>query len=615
MHRAMNDLLLCLVALLCSSVTISHSARLVESGYEVETIIDGKSLGISPSAIVSDTAGKVVFLLDTQHSNVWKLTLPLSQNSTKELLAGSLQGISGYADGISQTALFNHPGSLTIDGDSVLYMEDRLNHAIRRICDNVVTTIAGCNTSEVGHVDGPGKDARFSANYRVQYIPSLCSLLIADVGNRMIREIKMDEDCPSTADCKVVGDYFVDTIFDGKELDIIPYSIHASLTKDYLFVLDSKHSNILKFNAPVNQNSTVQHHAGSISGEYGYVDGDSEVALFTHPKSMTLDSKGNTYVADVGNGALRKISSTGSRVTTIAGGSNGTPGYVDGQGINAKFSTDFIVDYVPSTCSLLVLDKGNLAIRQIKLKVADCSSKRPMLSGRFWARSALALFLIISVVLLRKHIFRGLSHAWRIVLLPLKVWFHVLMQIPIQISRHSYAMRNMAAYSKESKDNFTEQPFLDQIQSVDDSGRLLDMDHPIETVRKEMPLFIEKHLKWSTQTWSGESIDLKTGQITTGSLLDMSDSIETVEDLEEKSKELLVQPLRQDSTDLLVSELSQCSGEVGSSNNTDNYEEGDAFSDSQKPDKLQSMIHQSLKNFEQQKSEKPARQSLNQMRR
>ncbi|PNX64514.1 NHL domain-containing protein, partial [Trifolium pratense] len=63
-----------------------------------------------------------------------------------------------------------------------------------------------------------------------------------------------------------------------------------------------------------------------------------------------------------------------SGVTTIAGGKLGRGGgHVDGPSEDAKFSNDFDVVYVGSSCSLLVIDRGNQAIREIQLRFDDCA--------------------------------------------------------------------------------------------------------------------------------------------------------------------------------------------------------------------------------------------------
>lgn len=48
-------------------------------------------------------------------------------------------------------------------------------------------------------------------------------------------------------------------------------------------------------------------------------------------------------------------------------------GHVDGPSEDAKFSNDFDVLYIGSSCSLLVIDRGNQAIREIQLPFDDCA--------------------------------------------------------------------------------------------------------------------------------------------------------------------------------------------------------------------------------------------------
>lgn len=62
-------------------------------------------------------------------------------------------------------------------------------------------------------------------------------------------------------------------------------------------------------------------------------------------------------------------------VTTIAGGKKSRVGggHVDGPSEDAKFSNDFDVLYLGSSCSLLVIDRGNKAVREIQLNFDDCA--------------------------------------------------------------------------------------------------------------------------------------------------------------------------------------------------------------------------------------------------
>lgn len=54
--------------------------------------------------------------------------------------------------------------------------------------------------------------------------------------------------------------------------------------------------------------------AGSPEGYTGHVDGKLREARMNHPKGLTVDDRGNIYVADTMNMAIRKISDAGKSV-------------------------------------------------------------------------------------------------------------------------------------------------------------------------------------------------------------------------------------------------------------------------------------------------------------
>ncbi|KAG6429596.1 hypothetical protein SASPL_107648 [Salvia splendens] len=170
---------------------------------------------------------------------------------------------------------------------------------------------------------------------------------------------------------KFEGGYNVETVFDGSKLGIEPYSVEVLPDGD-LLILDSANSNLYKIGSSLSLYSRPRLVSGSGDGYYGHVDGKLREARMNHPKGLTVDDRGNIYIADTDNMAIRKISDTG--VTTIAGGKRVRGGgHVDGPSEDAKFSNDFDVVYLGSSCSLLVIDRGNKAIREIQLNFDDCA--------------------------------------------------------------------------------------------------------------------------------------------------------------------------------------------------------------------------------------------------
>ncbi|XP_050225178.1 uncharacterized protein LOC126674731 [Mercurialis annua] len=179
----------------------SRSMMKFEGGYSVETVFDGSKLGIEPHCVHVSPSGEL-FILDSENSNIYKISTSLSRYSRPKLIAGSPEGYSGHVDGKLREARMNHPKGLTVDDRGNIYIADTLNMAIRKIGDGGVTTIAGGKWSRGGvHVDGPSEDAKFSNDFDVAYVGSSCSLLVIDRGNQAIREIQLHED-----DCNYQND-------------------------------------------------------------------------------------------------------------------------------------------------------------------------------------------------------------------------------------------------------------------------------------------------------------------------------------------------------------------------------------------------------------------------
>ncbi|KAI3452405.1 hypothetical protein Pfo_009070 [Paulownia fortunei] len=172
----------------------SRSMMKFEGGYTVETVFDGSKLGIEPYSVEISAAGEIL-VLDSENSNIYKISTPLSRYSRPKLLAGSAEGYTGHVDGRLRQARMNHPKGLAVDDSGNVYVADTMNMAIRKISDTGVVTIAGGKLGRGGgHVDGPSEDAKFSDDFDVVYIGSSCTLLVIDRGNQAIREIQLHED-------------------------------------------------------------------------------------------------------------------------------------------------------------------------------------------------------------------------------------------------------------------------------------------------------------------------------------------------------------------------------------------------------------------------------------
>lgn len=187
--------------------------------------------------------------------------LPAAQVST---VAGYLE--PGLKDGQGWEARLNGPAAIAAAPDGSLYVADARNHRLRRIApDMAVTTVAGSGPPDClpgAFADGPADQARLF-NPAGLAVAADGTVYFADSGNHRIRRLK----------------------------DGVVSTVAGSATpKDAL---------------------------GCEQG--GYRDGPAGAALFRFPSAVALDRDGTLWVADLGNGRLRRIAN-GVVTTPVAPG-------------------------------------------------------------------------------------------------------------------------------------------------------------------------------------------------------------------------------------------------------------------------------------------------------
>ncbi len=320
------------------------------AGYQFQGSADGQGTNASfsvPAGITADGQGNL-YVVDQNNFTIRKI----DSNNNVTTIAGQL-GISGSADGQGTNASFNYPNSITRDGQGNLYVTDPSNQTIRKIdSNNNVTTIAG-QVGNQGSANGQGTNATF-------YYPtgitsdSQGNLYVTDLYNETIR--KVDSNYTVTT---IAGQVGLQGSSDGPAANV-DWFITPAITVDgqgNLFVADNVNNDILK----IGTNDSVTTIAGQV-GNAGSANGQGTNASFNTPNGITVDSKGNLYVADSGNDTIRKIDSS-NNVTTIAGHAR-TRGSADGQGTNATFALPAGITS-DSQGNLYVADQHNDTIRKI----------------------------------------------------------------------------------------------------------------------------------------------------------------------------------------------------------------------------------------------------------
>ncbi len=300
-----------------------------------------------PLGITSD--GTNLFVSDSNNDTIRKIEIATGMVTT---LCGS-PGKFGSVDGVGSAARFDGPTGIATDGTN-LYVTDFVNSTIRKvvIATGAVTTIAG-SAGNSGSDDGTGEAARFRSPDGI--ITDGVNLFVTDTGNSTIRKVVIATGTVTTIAGSAGNTGHEDGTGEAARF-YRPKGI--ALNGTILYVADQSNQTIRKIDTATAVVTTL---CGS-AGNWGKVDGFGTAAKFDGPAGITTDGT-NLYIADTGNGSIRKVVITSTAVTTFAG--NPSEGFTDGRGAEARFNRPLGI--TTDGTRLFVADTWNNAIRMIDI--------------------------------------------------------------------------------------------------------------------------------------------------------------------------------------------------------------------------------------------------------
>lgn len=269
-------------------------------------------------------------------------------------LAGTV-GLTGSIGGPAHSALFHAPAGVAVDRRGDLYIADTWNEVIRKITrTGEVTAFAGVVGTR-GSSNGVGNAARFNDPYAIAVSPGEPSyLIVADMYNHTIRKITADGTVSTIAGLAGVQGTN-DGVGDQARFRY-PQGVAVD-NNDVIYVADTLNQTIRK----ISPTGAVSTWVGTV-GMVGYSNAIGTAAIFRYPIGITVNTNnGLVYVADSSNCAIRQIAPNG-QVTTLAG--TPTIGTNDGLGSSARF-------YLPRSIALdkagtiYVADSGNGRVRKV----------------------------------------------------------------------------------------------------------------------------------------------------------------------------------------------------------------------------------------------------------
>lgn len=213
-----------------------------------------------------------------------------------------------------------------------------------------------------GHKNGGRLEAHFGAPEGIA-IDDEGNLYITEYRTTVVRKIDVKGQVTTLGGSGIVNDVGAKDGPSSEARFNRPHGIDVG-PRGNVFVTDM-HNHAVRM---ISQEGLVSTYAGKL-GEAGTKDGPVSEARFNKPEDVAVDKDGNVYVADTYNYTIRKITPQGV-VSTVAGKA-GEAGYADGEGKHARFDKPIGIA-VDKSAHVYVADAnydgpeiGNCVVRKI----------------------------------------------------------------------------------------------------------------------------------------------------------------------------------------------------------------------------------------------------------
>ena len=314
----------------------------------------------NPSGIGFDGAGNY-YIAEYNGCRIRKVTVATGHITT---VAGTGTCANGADGGLAVSTTINNPNHrVAFDSIGNFYFAEPSNNKIRKVnvSTGVISTVAGTGTAGSTGDGGLATSAKLSGPGDV-YIDGSDNLYIADSGNSKIRKVTASTGYIST----VAGNGTAGSTGDGAAATSAELNSPQTVSLDSsgnIYIGDDGNSKIRKVTLSTGYISTV---AGN--GNYGY-SGDGVPATSTalgSPEEVSFDNAGNFYIPEYTNNRVREVNIGTGIISTIAG--SGTQGYTGngGPATNAQMNNPN-GSAMDSAGNLYVAEGGNGVIRKVLL--------------------------------------------------------------------------------------------------------------------------------------------------------------------------------------------------------------------------------------------------------
>jgi sugar lactone lactonase YvrE len=344
----------------------------------------------APYGVAVDRTGNV-FIADATNCVVRKVSSSNVQIST---VAGT--GSCGYSGdgGLANSAQINQPYGVAVDSLGNIFIADYKNSVIREVSasNGSISTFAGVavpDPNHMGHLIGLAAysgDGYLAADAELGFLNATPygagmatdrsgNIFIADTANHAVRKVSAATGIITT----VAGNGLIGYSGDGGPATNAQLFYPRDVAVDgsgNIFIMDSANCVVRKITASTGVISTVAGTLPDSAGNYhcGFSgDGGPATSAQLYPidllipaGGLAVDGAGNIFIADTGNGVIRKVSAATGIITTVAGNANSL--YVGGGDGGPATSATLFAPYgvaVDGSGNIFIADTYDFAIREV----------------------------------------------------------------------------------------------------------------------------------------------------------------------------------------------------------------------------------------------------------
>lgn len=310
-----------------------------------------------PLGVYKDNSGNL-YIADGDNNRIRKVDAATGIITT---VAGN--GSASYSGdgGLATSASLRTPSGVSLDSAGNMYIADYNNHRIRKVdaATGIITTVAGTGTAGFSGDGGPATSASL-------YLPhGLCldsaeNIYIEDHLNHRIRKVNGTTGVITT----VAGNGIA--TFSGDGGPAISASLRSPSgvyvdSAGNIYIADRDNQRIRKVDGSTGIITTV---VGNGSANYSGDGGLATSASLNGPAGVRIDSAGNLYIAEFYNQRIRKVDGTTGIISTVAG--TGSAGFSGDGGQSTSASLNFPSElFLDSANNIYIADYNNHRIREV----------------------------------------------------------------------------------------------------------------------------------------------------------------------------------------------------------------------------------------------------------